>query len=77
LPKKAQKGFCNTTAKNGDICSEDRKGIAYCGLAEYADDLPKEFQYFDDGKVGGVDRLLDSDSPSFIAAETPGFEMAD
>jgi leishmanolysin len=40
-------------------CNFNRRGRGYCQLAEYSTDLPEEYQYFSDPRVGGTDSYAD------------------
>eukprot|EP00579_Thalassiosira_antarctica_P012174 CAMPEP_0201918814 /NCGR_PEP_ID=MMETSP0903-20130614/7867_1 /ASSEMBLY_ACC=CAM_ASM_000552 /TAXON_ID=420261 /ORGANISM="Thalassiosira antarctica, Strain CCMP982" /LENGTH=758 /DNA_ID=CAMNT_0048455199 /DNA_START=167 /DNA_END=2440 /DNA_ORIENTATION=+ len=52
VPKWADGTFCSSTSSVG--CTTDKHLIAFCDISNWPDDLPSEYQYFEDPSLGSV-----------------------
>lgn len=57
--------FCAQSHQEG--CSDDMMGKAKCSMVAYGNDLPFEYQYFDNPVIGGGDAGLDF-CPTFVGS---------
>lgn len=51
--------FCLESQTSPSKCSHDHRSISYCAAGVYQSDLPTQFQYFDNPRMGGAIQLYD------------------
>ncbi|EKF38952.1 surface protease GP63, putative, partial [Trypanosoma cruzi marinkellei] len=52
--------FCNQFPRAGyRLCTYNRLSLGFCRLKRHEEALPKEYRYFADPRVGGVDLFMD------------------